>query len=220
MTDTGYRVLVVDDRPIFVKGVRSELEDAGDIDVIGECSNGAEAVALVEQERPDVALIDLRIPPAAGDEAEFCGLDVIRRIAELELDTRILVLSMHEEPEHVRAALKAGANGYLRKEEKGVAQAVRTVAEGKIVLDARAGRALLGQQAQLVDGELAFGLTRAEYRMLVLMVKGTEETADRCGVEPPGQDSSQSGGKYPEGAQGVQLERGRGEGPKNGIGTE
>jgi NarL family two-component system response regulator LiaR len=172
MRDAGYRVLVVDDHPIFVRGVRNQLEDAGDIHVIGDCSNGAEAITLVEQERPDVVLIDLRIPPVAGDEAEFCGPEVIRRIVELALDTRTLVLSMHEEPEYVRAALKAGATGYLRKEEKDITHAVRTVAEGNIVLDRRTVRALLGQQAQLADGELPFLLTRAEYRMLVLMAKG------------------------------------------------
>ncbi len=169
---TGLKVLVVDDHPIFVRGLRSELEDAGDIHVVGDCANGAEAVALVERDRPDLVLIDLRIPRADGNEAEFCGPDVIRLIVERVPDTRILVLSMFEEPEHARAALKAGATGYLCKEENGIVQAVRTVAEGKMVLDLRVGRALLDQQGPRPDGVLPFRLTKAEYRTLVLMVKG------------------------------------------------
>ncbi|HEX6346837.1 response regulator transcription factor [Umezawaea sp.] len=168
---TGYRVLVVDDHPIYLRGLRDEFEDAGDVHVVGECATGEDAVALAERERPDVVLVDLRIPPAAGVSAQFCGPDVIRRIVERVPETRVLVLSMHEEPEHVRAALAAGALGYLRKEEKEIVQAVRTVAEGKMVLDPLVGRALVVQQPRPL-GRLPFRLTGAEGRMLELMVGG------------------------------------------------
>lgn len=160
MTDTGYRVLVVDDHPIFVRGVRNELEDAGDIQAIGECANGTEAVALVEQKRPDVVLIDLRIPPAAGDEAEFCWPDVIRRIVEQALDTKILVLSCLRNRSRYGRCSTPRAHGYPPKQEKHVLQAVRTVAEGKMVLDVRVRSALNEQQDHLAGGDLLFGLTR------------------------------------------------------------
>ncbi|MCS7477768.1 response regulator [Umezawaea endophytica] len=171
MTDTRHRVLIVDDHPIFVRGLRGELEDAEDVEVVGECATGEDAIAFTEREHPDVVLVDLRIPRFAGAEPTLCGPEVIRRIVELVPATRLLVLSMHEEPEHVRASLRAGAAGYLCKEETNVVQAVRTVAEGnKAVLDLGVITALLDQQVP--DGDLPFRLTRAEYRMLVLMARG------------------------------------------------
>ncbi|HWO66190.1 MAG TPA: response regulator transcription factor [Umezawaea sp.] len=172
MTDTPHRVLIVDDHPIFIRGVRVELEDAEDVEVVGECATGADAIAFAERERPDVVLVDLRIPWAEGDEATVCGPEVIRRIVGLGLGTKLVVLSMLDDPEHVRSSLKAGAVGYLSKEESNVVQAVRTVAEGnKVVLDKRVTAALLDQQVSEVD--LPFGLTKAEYRMLVLMGNGS-----------------------------------------------
>ena len=171
MTDTRLRVLIVDDHPIFIRGVRVELEDAEDVDVVGECATGADAIAFAERERPDVVLVDLRIPWAEGDEATVCGPEVIRRIVGLGLGTKVVVLSMIEEPEHVRASLKAGAVGYLSKDGANVVQAVRTVAEGgKVVLDARIVAALLYQQ--VLDVDLPLGLTKSEYRMLALMADG------------------------------------------------
>ncbi|HEU5470175.1 MAG TPA: response regulator transcription factor [Actinophytocola sp.] len=172
MTDTGYRVLVVDDHPIFVRGVRNELDDAGDIQAIGECANGTEAVALVEQKRPDVVLIDLRVPPAVGDEAEFCWPDVIRRIVEQALDTKILVLSMLEEPEYVRAVLNAGG-----------ARLPTQAREARPAGRAHGGRGQDGSRracAQCVERAAgspgrrrsAVRPHQAEYRKLVLMVNG------------------------------------------------
>ena len=96
---------------------------------------------------------------------------MIRRIVGLGLGTKLVVLSMLDDPEHVRASLKAGAVGYLSKEEANVVQAVRTVAESnKVVLDARVVAALLNQQVS--DGDPPFNLTKSEYRTLVLMAKG------------------------------------------------
>ncbi len=171
LTDTRHRVLIVDDHPIFIRGVRVELEDAEDVEVVGECATAEAAIAFAERERPDVVLVDLRIPWAAGEEPTVCGPEVIRRIVGLALGTKLVVLSMIEEPEHVRASLKAGAVGYLSKDEANVVQAVRTVAEGrKVVLDERIIAALLDQK--VLDVDLPFGLTKSEYRMLALMAKG------------------------------------------------
>ena len=171
MTQTGYRVLLVDDHPIFLKGLRGELEDAPDIVVVGDAGNAEDAVASVERQRPDVVVMDLRIPPARDADPIMCGPSVIRRITEVAPESKVLVLSMHEEIEHVLAAVRAGAHGYLRKEEKELVQAVRTVAEGKMVFDPRVGRALLAMPAAAADGELPLNLTRAEYKTLRLLVK-------------------------------------------------
>ncbi|QQQ73897.1 response regulator transcription factor [Saccharothrix sp. 6-C] len=172
MTQTGYRVLLVDDHPIFLKGLRGELEYAPDIVVVDDAGNAEDAVASVERHRPDVVVMDLRIPLSPGADPVMCGPDAIRRITEVAPESKVLVLSMHEELEHVLAAVKAGAHGYLRKEEKELVQAVRTVAEGKMVLDERVGRALLTMPAAAAGGELPFNLTRSEYKTLLLVVRG------------------------------------------------
>jgi DNA-binding NarL/FixJ family response regulator len=176
MTQTGYRVLLVDDHPIFLKGLRRELEDAPDIVVVGDAGNAKDAVASVEQERPDVVVMDLRIPLTPDADPVMCGPDVIRRIVEVAPASRVLVLSMHEEVEHILAAVKAGAHGYLRKEEEALIQTVRTVAEGKMVFGERVGRALLTVPMAAVEGGLPFDLTRAEYRALLLVVKDRSNT--------------------------------------------
>lgn len=172
MTQTGYRVLLVDDHPIFLKGLRGELEDAPDIVVVGDAGNAEDAVASAQRHLPDVVVMDLRIPLAPDSDPVMCGPDVIRRIAEVTPGSKVLVLSMHEEPEHVLAAVRAGAHGYLRKEEKALVQTVRTIAEGKLVFDERVGQILLTVPAAAADGELPFNLTRAEYKTLRLVVKG------------------------------------------------
>ncbi|WP_367129086.1 response regulator [Saccharothrix sp. HUAS TT1] len=176
MTQSEYRVLLVDDHPIFLKGVRGELEGAPDIVVVGDAGNAEDAVASAQRELPDVVVLDLRIPLAPDADPVLCGAAVIRRIAEVAPESKVLVLSMHEELEHVLAAVKAGAHGYLRKEEKALVQAVRAVAEGKMVFDPRVGRALLTMPVAAADGELPLNLTRAEYKTLRLAVRGLTNT--------------------------------------------
>ncbi|WNV83950.1 response regulator transcription factor [Umezawaea sp. Da 62-37] len=172
MTPTRYRVLVVEDQPIYLRGLRGQLEDAEDMDLVGECANAEEAIALAERERPDVVLLDFRIPLFAGGESEYCAPDVIRQITALVPETRLLVLSMHEEPERVQAAVEAGAAGYLCKDEVDVTPAVRAVAAGnKMVLDLRLARIVIAQRPQSSKGHLPFRLTRAEGTMLELMAK-------------------------------------------------
>ncbi|MFJ6672777.1 response regulator [Actinosynnema sp. NPDC091369] len=172
MTQAGYRVLLVDDHPIFLKGLRGELEGAPDITVVGDAGNAEDAVVSVGRHRPDVVVMDLRIPRAPDTEPVMCGPAVIRRIAEVVPDSRVLVLSMHEEPEHVFAAVRAGAHGYLRKEELEVVQAVRIVAKGKMVFDPKVWQALLTMSVAAAGGELPLHLTRAEYKTLLLVVRG------------------------------------------------
>ena len=105
---TAIRVLVVDDHPMLREGVIEILEDRADIEVVGEASNGAEALARFRELRPDVTLMDLQMPVASG-------LDAILAIRSEFSDARILVLTTYAGDAQAVRALKAGATGYLLK---------------------------------------------------------------------------------------------------------
>jgi two-component system NarL family response regulator len=119
------RVLVVDDHALYRRGLVMELDDADDIEVIAEASDGAEAVDTAVALAPDVVLMDVRMPGMGGIEAT-------RRILEAAPSTRVLMLSVSDETEDLLEAVKAGAAGYLLKETSitDIAESARKVAIG------------------------------------------------------------------------------------------
>jgi DNA-binding NarL/FixJ family response regulator len=102
------RIVIAEDHHIVREGVRALLEKTGEIEVVGEARDGAEAVEIIKKLHPDVALLDISMPKYNGNFA-------IRMIKELGLPTIPIVLSMHSEPEIVRGTLKDGARAYLHK---------------------------------------------------------------------------------------------------------
>src|ERR1700720_1104288 len=115
------RVLVADDHKIFMEGLRSVLEKAPDIEIVGHANDGLAAVELTLQEKPDVVVMDIAMPRLSGIEAT-------RRIRSGLPATRVLCLSMHAEETFLVAALEAGASGYLLKEC--ALEALQLIAEG------------------------------------------------------------------------------------------
>ncbi|MEV4511762.1 response regulator transcription factor [Dactylosporangium sp. NPDC049525] len=117
-------VLIADDQDLVRSGLRFVLEVAG-LEVVAEAENGAEAFAQAERLRPDVALMDVRMP---GTD----GIAATRRIVDAGLDTRVLILTTFDLDEHVFAALQAGASGFLLKDvgRRQLVEAVRVVAAG------------------------------------------------------------------------------------------
>ena len=101
-------VLLVDDHPVVIEGLRKLLEAAGDISVTGSAHNAADAIEQTRRLRPDVVLLDLRMPGASGIQAT-------RRLREQEFPGTIIILTSYGEQAYVRQALEAGANGYLLK---------------------------------------------------------------------------------------------------------
>lgn len=137
MTPDLIRVLLVDDHAIVRSGLKAVLGSAKDIEVIGEASNGVEALERVKHLRPHVVVMDLTM-------AEMDGITATRAIAEGEDPPRVLVLTMHAEEEYLLPVLEAGAAGYLVKSaaDRELIDAVRTVARGEMYVSNSAGRVL------------------------------------------------------------------------------
>ena len=123
------RVVIADDQALVRGGFRVLVDSADDLVVVGDAANGAEAVATVQNEHPDVVLMDIRMPI-------MDGLEATRRIVSTTPATRVLVLTTFDLDEYVFAALKAGASGFLLKDTPPAAllAGIRTVAVGEALL--------------------------------------------------------------------------------------
>jgi len=154
-------VLLVDDHSLVRRGFRRILEDARDITVVGEASDGAEAVKLAEQLRPQLIVMDCALP-------NMSGLDATRRILAKFPETHVLMLSMHSEDTWVHQALEAGAHGYILKSavDMELVTAIRRVVAGEIVLDPQVSR------TTNLKGEGKSRLTVRELEVLKLIVAG------------------------------------------------
>ena len=119
------RVLLADDHAILIEGLRAYLSYYDDVEVVGEAHDGAEALANVAELQPDIVLMDIAMPG-------INGITATRLIREQYPQTRVLVLTQHEEKQYVLALLKAGASGYILKRALGsdLINALRTVARG------------------------------------------------------------------------------------------
>ena len=126
------RVMVVDDHAVVRQGIRTVLEGADGVEVVADAGGGSEALKLVGTTSPDVMVLDVNMP-------EMDGLEVTRTLRESGHDCRILILSMHDNPEYVLEALRAGADGYLLKDAgpAELREAVQAVGEGKEYLSER-----------------------------------------------------------------------------------
>jgi DNA-binding NarL/FixJ family response regulator len=166
------RVLIVDDQPLVRAGFRTILGSKRDIEVVGEAENGAEAVALAERRRPDVILMDIRMPVLDGVEAT-------RRLVAAGTPARILVLTTFDLDEYVHAAIRAGASGFLLKDvtPANLLEAIRIVAGGDALLAPSVTRRLLERFATTLppgeDSSAALAeLTSRETEVLRLLASG------------------------------------------------
>jgi len=124
------RVLIADDQQLVRSGFRMILDSEGDMEVVAEAANGREAVAAIRDRKPDVALMDLRMPVMDGIAA------TAEVVADEQVPTRVLVVTTFDTDEHVYAALRAGASGFVLKDAppEELAAAVRLVAAGEALL--------------------------------------------------------------------------------------
>lgn len=154
-------VLLVDDHALVRRGFRRMLEDEPDISVVGEASDGEEAIRLARELEPQVILMDSALPHVSG-------LEATRQILAARPASLILMLSMHSEDTLVRQALDAGARGYILKNavDLELPAAVRRVVAGEIVLSPQLSR------SDALKGERNSGLTVRELQILQLIVNG------------------------------------------------
>ncbi|MER6528052.1 response regulator transcription factor [Streptomyces sp. NPDC001508] len=161
------RVLLVDDHQVVRRGLRTFLEVQDDIEVVGEAADGAEGIDRAEELRPDVVLMDVRMPG-------MDGVDALRRLRELGNPARILIVTSFTEQRTVVPALRAGAAGYVYKDvdPDALAGAIRSVHAGHILLQPEVAGALLSQD-EVNSGQGRGGsLTEREREVLGLIADG------------------------------------------------
>ncbi|WP_328945374.1 response regulator transcription factor [Streptomyces sp. NBC_00250] len=167
MADRQIRVLLVDDHQVVRRGLRTFLEVQDDIEVVGEASDGAEGVARAEELRPDVVLMDVKMPGTDGIEA-------LKRLRELDNPAKVLVVTSFTEQRTVVPALRAGASGYVYKDidPDALAGAIRSVHAGHVLLQPEVAGALLAQDDSHGGTGRGSTLTEREREVLGLIADG------------------------------------------------
>ncbi len=161
------RVLLADDHAVVRAGIRQFLEQAGDIQVINEASDGEMAVEMIARMAPDVAVLDIQMPKATG-------IEVSRRIRANRWPIGVLILTSYDDDPYISAVLKTGANGYVLKTASPdeIIHAVRDVYQGKSVLDAEILPKVMAQIANPNPAPVYESLTDREIEILSLVAEG------------------------------------------------
>ncbi len=161
------RVILADDHAVVREGIRQFLASAPDIQVIAEAKDGKEAIELIQQQQPDVAVLDIQMP-------ELSGIEVARQIRANRWPVGILILTSYDDDPYVAAVLKAGANGYVMKTASPgeISEAVRDVFQGKSVLDATILPKVLAQISESRNEPVVEPLTDREIEILVEVARG------------------------------------------------
>lgn len=161
--------IVIDDHPLFRKGVADLMEMAPGLSLVGEAASGPEGIELAREAQPDLILLDLNMKG-------MDGLETLRALKELELDGRVIMLTVSDNEDHVVSALRSGADGYLLKdmEPEDILDRLRTAAAGRMVISDHLTELLahaLREDPVPEDPDQA-GLTEREKEILALIAKG------------------------------------------------
>lgn len=166
---TAIKVLIADDQELVRAGFRVLVDGAANLSVVAEAGDGAAAAEAAERTRPDVALMDIRMP-------RLDGISATRRILASCPGTRVIMLTMFDLDEYVYRALRAGASGFLLKDlpPGDLLNAIRVVAAGEALLAPTVTRRLIREFANRPEPPSLDGLTEREREILVLVAQGLQ----------------------------------------------
>lgn len=185
MGNRPMRVVIADDHMVVRQGIRGVLEEIDGLEIVAEAGDGDEALALVAEHHPDVVVVDVNMPGKTG-------LEVTKALREDEIPVRILILSMHDDPEYILQAVRAGADGYVLKDvaPADLRDAVVAVHEGREYFTARVTQQLgVGLRREIEEEQLRTrvnSLTNREMEVLLLVAEGltNREAGDRLDISP------------------------------------
>ena len=180
--DTKLRILIVDDHPIVRRGIAAMINQEANLEVCAEAEGYHEGLDAIREQKPDLSIIDLTLP-------DISGLELVKQVKALAPDMPMLVLSMHDETLYAERVLRAGARGYIMKQEgtEKLIDAIAAVMRGDIYVSEKMASRMLGK---LVDGKKAAGssplerLSDRELEVFELLGRGlgTREVAERLCV--------------------------------------
>ena len=180
------RVVLADDHVFVRDGIKSLLENEANIEVVGEATDGLEALKSVEINQPDLLILDIRMP-------NLTGIEVVEKLRSQNNLVKIVMLSMHESEEYVLKSIKAGADGYLLKgsSKEEFLKALHTVSEGGKYFSGDISSILIGQLThptnfsetkQLISDEMMITKREKEILTLLLSGKGNKEIAEALDI--------------------------------------
>lgn len=180
------RVVLADDHVFVRDGIKSLLENEANIEVVGEATDGLEALKIVETEQPDLLILDIRMP-------NLTGIEVVEKLRSQNNFVKIVMLSMHESEEYVLKSIRAGADGYLLKgsSKEEFLKAVHTVANGGKYFSGDISSILIGQLSNPVaamesklslDEDMMITKREKEILKLLLSGKGNKEIAEALDI--------------------------------------
>ena len=179
------RILLADDHTILRAGLRMMLNAQPDMEVVGEAQDGRQAISEAQRLQPDVVLMDITMP-------DMNGIDATRQIKRMLPETKVLVLTMHENDEYVFQALRAGAAGYMLKEaaDTDLISALRVIQSGQVYLSPMAQSVMVGDYLQRVrtgeEKDSYSSLTEREREILKLVAEGftNNQIAEKLVISP------------------------------------
>ena len=176
------RVVLADDHPIVLAGLRNLIRAESDLDLIGEASTGNEALKLIREKEPDIAVLDISMP-------EINGIALSRRLAVDVPSVRVMLLTLHEDRAYVQQALDVGVRGYVLKRSaaENLVQAIRAVVTAGLYVDPAIAHFVIDRQPSRIKARrilAAPDLTEREIEALKLIASGftTKEAAHRLGI--------------------------------------
>lgn len=185
MSESRMRVIIADDHAVVRQGIRTVLEEVDGIEVVAEAGDGDEALTLAEEHDPDVMVLDVTMPGKTG-------LEVAKELRDGGSGVRVLILSMHDEPEYVLEAVRAGADGYVLKDmpPAELRAAVTAVHEGREYFSGRVTHQLsVGLRKEIEEEQRRSridSLTPREVEVLILVARGhtNRSIAEELGISP------------------------------------